>query len=340
MERVLAPTGTVAAEPRVTGAAVGWALVLAGFALVPALLQANDYWLDVIFQTFLFAALALSWNIIGGYGGQMSFAHAVFFGVGAYTTALLYLKLGWTPWLTMWLGGVLAAIISFVVSWPTFRLRGPFFAIATMALNEIALSLVLYFKDFTGGPQSLLIPFKPSLLNMLFVSRLPYDYIALGYLLLALAVAAWIAHGKLGYQLIAVRENDEAARILGVRLTRVKLTGMVISAFLTALGGSLFAMYLQVIDATSMFSLMNIGAQMALITLIGGLGTLSGPIVGAVVITPLSLYLRSSLGGMRPGLHLIVFSTILILAALFFRNGLVGAWAGMRRRLRGHRGDG
>ena len=131
----------------------------------------NPYWLNIVTYTFLMAGLAGAWNIIGGFGGQFSLGHGVFFGIGAYTTVLLYTELAVSPWVGLVAGGVLAAAFSVPVSWPTFRLRGPFFAIATMALNQIAFVMVNYADNLTGGPRGILVPFRAGLRNMIFVER-------------------------------------------------------------------------------------------------------------------------------------------------------------------------
>ena len=284
----------------------------------------QQYYLDIFFQTFLFAALASSWNIIGGFGGQHSFGHAIFFGIGAYTTAILFMTFQMSPWISMWIGLSISLFVAFIIALPTFKLKGAFFSIATLIINQLVLILVLYYKDFTNGSQGILLPYEPSFSNMIFENRLAPVYLAFVYLLFTIIVSYLIFKNKLGYQLQAVRENQEASRILGVNPFWVKMKGLLFSVALTSLGGSIYAMYLRFVDPNLIFSIAEIGAMLVLITMIGGMGTISGPIVGAALMIPIDILLRGSLGGVRPGLNIVVFSILLIIVALFFKNGIVG----------------
>jgi branched-chain amino acid transport system permease protein len=269
------------------------------------------------------AALASAWNIIGGFGGQFSAAHGVFFGLGAYLTARLYLA-GISPWFTLPIAGAVSALIAVLISWPTFRLRGPFFAIATMGFNEVALSLANYFESLTGGARGILIPFRASFSNMIFMERWKSALLMYAFLALTVAAALAIRRGRLGYYLLAVREDEDAARAAGVNILSVKLWGMAISAFLTGMGGTLFTMFVRFIDPPTLFTLPEVGVKFALIALIGGIGTISGPVLGAALVIPLENYLRATLGGL-PGVHLVVLALMLMLAALFLKRGIVGA---------------
>lgn len=296
----------------------------------------DPYILNILAYTFLFAALSTSWNIIGGFGGQFSLGHGVFFSIGAYITADLYIKFGISPWISLIPAAFFAALVAVAVSWPTFRLKGPFFAIATMALNEVAFVLANYFSGITGGPRGLTLPFKAGLANMIFTSRFHYALLMLGFLVVCMLAAAWVYRSRLGYYLQAVHLDEDAARATGIRVLHVKLTGMAISAALTGIGGALFAMYLRFIDPPTLLSLPDIGVKFALIALIGGVGTLYGPLAGALLIIPLEMFLRAGLGDALPGTNLIVLGAILILCALFMKKGLVGAatalWDRVRRR--------
>jgi branched-chain amino acid transport system permease protein len=292
--------------------------------------------LNILAYTFLFAALSSAWNIIGGFGGQFSLAHGVFFAIGAYTTANLYVHFQISPWLALLPSAALAALLATLVSWPTFRLRGPFFAIATMALNEVAFVLANYFEAVTGGPRGISLPFKASFWNMIFPDRFSYALLMLGFLIVCLTISGAVLRSRVGYYLQAVRDDEDAARAAGIHVLHVKLTGMAISAALTGIGGALFAMYLRFVDPPTLLSLPDVGVRFALIALIGGVGTLYGPIVGALLIVPIEQQLRASLGGMVPGTHLIVLGAVLILCSLFMKRGLVGAaealWQRLRRR--------
>jgi branched-chain amino acid transport system permease protein len=292
--------------------------------IVPLLLTQQQYYLDIVFQAFLFAALASSWNIIGGFGGQHSFGHAIFFGIGAYTTAILFMNYQISPWISIWIGMLISIFIAFIIALPTFRLRGAFFSIATLIINQLVLVLVLYYKEVTNGSQGILLPYEPSFKNMIFENRMAFVYIAFVFMLITFFVSYFVLKNKLGYQLQAVRENQDASRILGVNPFWVKMHGLFISVALTSMGGSIYAMYLRFVDPYLIFSVAEIGAMFVLITMIGGMGTLSGPIIGAILMMPIDILLRGSLGGVRPGLNIVVFSLLLIVVALFFKEGIVG----------------
>ena len=306
-------------------------LVLLGLPLL--LLHGSAYWVNVLAYAYLFGGLAAAWNIIGGFGGQFSLAHGVFFGIGAYMAALFFTKWGISPWITLIPAAAVGAAAAALISWPTFRLRGPFFAIATMAVNEVAFVVANYFDGITGGPRGVLVPFRAGLANMIFLYPWQYALLNLSFLVLAVAVSVLLMRSRLGYYLLAVREDEDAARSAGIAVLAVKIKGMALSAGLTAVGGALFAMFIRVIDPPTLFSLQDVGVKFALLTLIGGLGTIWGPVVGALVIVPIENMLRASLTGLWPGAHLAILGTVMILSALFMKRGIVGSAIALRRRL-------
>lgn len=305
------------------------------FAIILAVYSSDPFILNILAYTFLFAALSSSWNIIGGFGGQFSLGHGVFFAVGAYTTANLYFHWQISPWISILPAMVFAMLIALAVSWPTFRLKGPFFAIATLALNEVAFVLANYFDVITGGPRGMLLPFKAGLENMVFTSRLPYAVIMLGFLLVALVISALVLRSRLGYYLQAVHLDEDTARAAGIDVLKVKLTGMAISAALTGVGGSLFAMYLRFVDPPTLLNVQDIGVKFLLIALIGGVGTLYGPLAGALLIIPLESHLRATLGGEIAGANLLILGGLLVLFAIFMRRGIVGAAISLWERFGG-----
>ena len=308
-------------------------------AVVLALLSAlvysaggDTFALNILATTLLFAGLASAWNLIGGFGGQFSLGHSVFFAVGAYTTANLYLRAGVTPWLGLLPAAALAALVAVLVSWPVFRLRGPFFAIATMASTEVALALGNYFTGVTGGTRGLSIPFRLGAANMIFRDRMSYTLLMLGFLALCLVAVLAVTRSRLGYYLQAVRDNEQAAGASGIDVTRTKLLGMAASAALTGVGGGLFMMSVRTADPAALLSLFDFGVKFALIALIGGLGTVYGPVLGALLVIPLENWLRATLGGLAPGLSVAVLGAVLILAALFLKRGIAGALLSLGRR--------
>jgi branched-chain amino acid transport system permease protein len=314
-----------------------WSLFAGGMllALFPLAVFAGDlFWVNILIYTYLFAGLAVAWNIIGGFGGQFSLGHGVFFAIGAYMTARLYLGWGISPWIGMIPGALLCATLGPLVFWPTFRLKGSFFAIATLAFNEVGLVMANYLGALTGGPRGLQIPFKASLGNMIFADQRIWAIVMFGFMAICVAIAIALMRSRLGYYLLAVREDEEAAHAAGIDVTRVKLYGTALSAALASIGGSLFCMYVRTIDPPTLFSLADIGVKFALIALIGGIGTISGPVLGAFLIIPAESYLRAVLGGGMPGMHLVVLGGVMLLAALFMRKGVAGAIDALWRRMR------
>jgi branched-chain amino acid transport system permease protein len=310
-------------RPAHPGALRTWGRYFVGMAAIgclAAVVSSDAYWTTLVTGALLFAGLASAWNIIGGIGGQFSFGHAVFFGIGAYVVALLQTRLGWSPWLGLAGAAVAAAAVAALLAWPLFRLRGPFFAIATLAVSAVALSLANYFS-FTGGPQGISLPFQDSL----FVEPAAYLWLMFGYCAAVVAIAQVVLRSALGYRLLAVRDDDAAARASGIDPLAVKTTGLVLSAALTAIGGGLFTSYVGFIDPASVFSLSEISVRLPLLALLGGIGTVSGPVIGALIVQPGADYLRGEFGTVAPGLHLVVLGALLIVFALFFKRGVHGA---------------
>lgn len=332
-------------HPSVSGIEAGYTalwryLAIMALCLLPLLALMDDpYWVNIIAFTYLMAGLASAWNIIGGFGGQFSLGHGVFFGVGAYTTAKLYTLYELSPWLTMLPAAALAAGVAALISWPTFRLRGPFFAIATMAFNEVAFVLANHFDSVTGGPRGIMIPFKAGLGNMIFRERWHYAVLMFVFLALVVAITVWLRRSRLGYYLLAVREDEDAARAAGIGVLAVKLKGMALSAALTSVGGTLFAMYLRFIDPPTLFTLPEVGVKFALLSLIGGVGTIAGPLLGAALVIPFENFLRAELADALPGLNLAILGLLMVLAALFMKRGVVGAFNDLLRRFTSRKGD-
>ncbi|MNO65966.1 Lipopolysaccharide export system ATP-binding protein LptB [compost metagenome] len=297
-------------------------LVLALLLVIP-LTVGSPFVYHLFILICSYAALASAWNIVGGFAGQLSLGHAVFYGVGAYTSTLLMIKLGVSPWIGMLVGACLSSIVAVLISWPCFRLRGPFFALATIAVLEVVRLMAINQHDVTGGAAGLGVPLKLGVEWMLFRPRWPYLLIAFGFLLITLAVSWKIKNSRLGYYLIAVREREDAAHAVGVNSVKVKLIAVVLSAFLTSLVGSFHAMYLTFIEPGSMFSL-DMSIQIAMFALIGGLGTVSGPLIGTLLVLPLAELARGWLGDMGSGVHGLVYGIVLVVVVLTIPQGLVG----------------
>jgi branched-chain amino acid transport system permease protein len=297
-------------------------LFIACIALVAAQLPQNLA--DVVVLTFLYAGLALAWNIAGGYAGLISFGHAAFFGVGAYTSTILFVHGGLTPWIGIWIGAVLSAIAGAVLALICARLRGPFFILSTLAAAEVVRIGALNWASLTGGPEGLSILPVSSLANMVFSSKTVYAVIMLGFLVMCYAITKALEASRYGYYLFAVRDDQDAASAAGVNPLLVRTSAMALSAALTGIGGSLFAQYFLYLDPTFMIS-PELSFQFALLPAVGGLGTAIGPVLGSFLITPLSELLRAYLGSSAAGLHLVIYSAGLIVVMLYFPSGLAGA---------------
>jgi branched-chain amino acid transport system permease protein len=306
------------------------ALVVAALAAVP-LVVTNNYYLDSIIVCFFWGSMAAAWNLVGGYAGQLSLGHTAFFGIGAYASSILFARYALTPWLGLLVGAALAAVFAVFVGLVCFRLRGPFFALVTIAFAEVGLIVASSLRDLTKGTEGFNIPFRPAFENMLFRGKVGYFYLFLGYAMLLYVISRAVEESKLGYSLIAFREDEEAARMLGVPTVRVRLIALGASAALTAVGGTLYAQYYQFLDPASTFGI-NFSIQVALLTMVGGIGTAAGPFFGALLMTPLGQFFRAWLGGGAAGLYLALYGIALILVVLFLPNGIVPE---VRRRLGG-----
>jgi branched-chain amino acid transport system permease protein len=295
--------------------------LLAVMAVLP-LVTSSDYHLDMLVQIYMWAAAATAWNILGGYAGQFSLGHAAFFGIGAYASSLLFLAFGLTPWLGMLAGAASAGLFALLIGYLSIRLRGPFFTLATIAMAEVLQISAVHWRGLTGGSEGLSLPFAADVANFTFDGRRPYAFVALGFLAFALAVCFAIERSRLGYYLVAIREEEDAARALGVPVLRVKLVAAVVSAALTALVGTYYAQYVLWIEPAHTFSL-DVSVQLALMVIIGGLGTLLGPAIGAALMIPLNMFLRAWLGASVSGLYLVFYGLVLVLVVLFAPQGLV-----------------
>jgi branched-chain amino acid transport system permease protein len=297
-------------------------LLIVCVALVIFLRSQNLF--DVLIQSFLWAGLALAWNIAGGYAGLISFGHAAFFGIGAYTSTILLTSIELTPWIGMWIGALLAGTFATLLTLVCARLRGPFFILSTLAAAEVVRIGALNWATLTGGAEGLAILPVPSTANMVFDSKTTYAVLMLCYLALLYALTKLIEGSRYGFYLFAVRDDEDAASAAGVNALFERARAMALSAFLTAIGGSLFAQYFLFLDPTHVIS-PELSFQFALLPALGGLGTAIGPVLGAFAITPLSEMLRSYFGGGAAGLHLAIYGAILIVVMLYFPSGIAGA---------------
>jgi branched-chain amino acid transport system permease protein len=297
----------------------GFAIAMVALAVVAYVVSLDLYYASLAATGLLFAGLAVSWNILAGYCGQFSFGHAVFFGIGAYAVALPKVNLNWGTPAGLLLGALICAMLAALLSWPLFRLRGSFFSIGTLALTEVAFGLAIFFS-WTGGPTGVRVPLD----KLPFIGQRYWVIAFFIYLALCLAISIFIVRGRLGYQMIAVRDDESTAAASGISPLRTKTIAFVISAALTSIGGGLFVLYVGNLDPASFFSVLEIGAFIPLLALIGGLGTIAGPVIGAFLLEPGETFLRGSLAANQAGIAQGLVGLLLIVSAIYFRQGIWG----------------
>ncbi len=313
-------------------------LGLAAAVALP-LFVTGSYWRHVFILIFLYAALGEAWNIIGGYGGQFSLGHSAFFGVGAYTSTILLNDLNVSPWLGMFAGGALAVVASLLIGLTCFRLRSHYFTIATIAFGEVFRLSALYLRDLTGGAQGMTIPYLGNApLMYQFDDKIPYYYIILFMMLGVIYVTYRLRNSRLGFYLLAIGQNQEAAQAIGVDVVRSKQLALSISAFLAAILGVFYAQYLYFIEPASVFSL-DTSILMPLVSIIGGVATVAGPIIGSFLIMPVRELALNILGSSFAGAHFILYGAALIVIILVRPAGLnsilARGYKGVIRRLPG-----
>jgi branched-chain amino acid transport system permease protein len=307
--------------------AVGVAVLIA----LPMVVK-SSFAVDIFVRILLFAFIGTAWNLMGGYAKQLSLGHAAYFGLGAYTSTILQINYDVSPWIGMVAGGVVAALASLPIGWLCFRLRGPYFTIATIATAQALMLIFLKFRDFAWGAEGTTIPnLGTAPLMMQFENKSSYYYVVLGLLLLSLLVTWLIERSWIGYYLVAIGEDEDAAGAIGVNAPKMKRDIYMISAFLTALAGTFYTQYIYFIDPATAFSF-NISIEAALVSIVGGIGTLWGPLIGTVLLETTSALLQSWLGNSIGGVQLTVYSLILMAVILWRPTGLMGMINEVRQR--------
>jgi len=303
--------------------------VFALIALLPAFLH-SEFLLNMAIMTLYAALLGQAWNILGGYGGQFSFGHAAFFGTGSYAVAVLQVQLGINPWIGLAAGGILAMAVAAFIGFSTFRygLRGSYFALVTLAFAEV-LRILSNSVPFTGAGVGILIPLGVGASNLQFESKSGYFFMIWAMTLAAFIAVWWIGNSRFGASLTAVRDNEDAARALGVRAFRVKMGAIMLSGFFSGMAGVFYAQYFLYLDPNISYG-PAISIESLLVPIIGGLGTLFGPLLGAVGLRLVS-ELTTEFVGDVPGVSLAMYGMLLVVMVLFMPRGL----AGLRLRLAG-----
>ena len=284
----------------------------------------GSYELGIFIMIFFYAYLGQSWNILTGYTGVISLGHSLYVGIGAYMTYLLNLTLGLSPWIGMWIGGIGAGLIGLVIGYFGFRfgLKGVYFVLLTISFAEIGRLIILHLKVF-GSFQGLFITPQFSFANFQFKENVPYYYIALGYVIFSLIVVWLLERSKIGRYLVALREDEEAAESLGVNVFKYKMIAIFISAFMTSLAGAFYTNYLYYLHPGTMMS-MAFSIEIILRPIIGGMGTVLGPVIGSFLITPLAELSRIYFAKAGyEGLHLVIYGFLLVAVVLFFPRGVI-----------------
>ena len=311
-------------------------------ALLFPLVVRDPYFRHLGILVLIWVTLGTSWNIISGYTGQVSFGHAAFFGIGAYSAGLLEAKLEISVWWGMALGGPAAVLLALPFGWICFRLRGAYFALGTLALGEIMRHVATIWESLTDGMIGLLV-------MQTFISKVPYYYIALAIAVLSVLTTKGITRSRFGSFFVAIREDQDAAASFGINAQRTKMVSLSISAFLAGLAGALYMIYMGFIDPEVVFSLHDISIMAILVGIVGGVSTVYGPAVGALIMVGLQELFRTAGFGLLGSLaqdsgspaiekavelirqaHVLTFGVLVVLVILFLPNGVVGDWSRIR----------
>jgi branched-chain amino acid transport system permease protein len=310
-----------------------WPLVAIGFLFIAAWpLMVQDVFLQRIGALVLLAAISASaWNLLGGYAGQVSVGHAVYFGAGAYASLVVYTELGWPPIAGAPVGVVVSICISALIGTPTFRLRGHYFSMATIAAAELFRILAANWA-LLGAAVGLMGPPVPrTVADLSFISPIPYHYLFLAVLVVLLVLTWLMQRSRMGYYLAAIRGGETAARSLGVPVLRYKLYALLLSAAFTSIAGSLYAVMVGFIDPDSALGIL-ISVKLLIIAALGGAGTLFGPLVGAMILIPLEETTNARFGGGGTGITFIVYGAIILLVARFQPGGVAAFWQAITTR--------
>jgi branched-chain amino acid transport system permease protein len=301
--------------------------VVAVLMMAPPFLTSNQFLLHLAITVLLWTLLGVSWNLLGGFAGQVSFGHATFFGVGAYATMILYLRLGLAPWYGMALGGAAAVLVSLPIGLICFRLRGPYFSLSTLAVAEIVRLIALNWDALTNGPVGLLITALPPVRLggrvLDWESKAPFYFIIAALAALAMLATWRLSRARLGAYLLAIREDEDAAESVGIDTVRAKVLTLALSAFFTGLAGGFYGLYFRYVDPDAVFPI-ALSVEMVFIAVVGGLATVIGPVIGAVFLTTLGELFRERF---QVG-HLIFYGLFMMLAIRYLPEGI---WGGVRR---------
>ena len=294
------------------------------FLILLPLIGPSKFLLHLMIMIFMHAVISQSWNIVGGFSGQISLGHGAFFGIGAYVSSFLYVEFGLTPWIGIIFGIIICAIIAILIGIPMLRLSGHYFAIATLLIG-ISFQIIFQRWELVGAASGLWVPLtsEDSIYAMQFHgSKVPYYYLFLIFFVIIFFIAWIINRSKLGYRLRAVRDDAQAAQSLGIDIAKYKIIAFAISAMMMAPMGSLFAQYILIIDPDRMFNF-EISIIALLITVLGGIGYVWGPLIGTIILIPLAEYARIFFGGTGGAVDLMVYGIVLMIICIFRPSGII-----------------
>ncbi len=312
-------------------------LFFGGAALAPLFVR-DAFLLDSLILILMWGALSAAWNVAAGYAGQVSLGHSAFFGIGAYSSALLATRWDLSPWLGLLAGAAVSVGAGFVIGFLGNRLKGPYFALATIAFSQVLLIVASRWRGFTQGSEGIPVPFRPGLWT-LGLDKPAWLYVALGVALSIYAIERYLETSRLGYQLAGLREDEDAAEALGIATRRLRVLAVTLSAALTSACGAFWAQYIGFVDPFYVFSV-DLSVRFALGAIIGGTSSALGPFLGSLLITSLETYLRATFAGVRAGytgIYLVIYGCALILVVRFVPEGLAGL---VTRGGRGERREG
>jgi len=286
----------------------------------------------VMILVFMFGMMAVAWNIMGGYAGMFSFGQVAFFGIGAYTSSFLLITYHVNPWLGLIVGGLIAALVAAAIGYPCSNLRGHYFAIASIAFGEIVRTHFNNWK-LVGAAEGMTLPMlEESFENFMFhSSKLPYYYIMLAFLIISLIVCYFVSTSKMGYYFRAIKESHDVAKVLGINVVWYRLIAIMISAFLTAMAGTFYAQYVLYLDPESVL-ILPISIQIVLISMLGGAGSIMGPVIGAAILMPVSEITRVMLGHKGTGIDMIIYGALITLISVYQPKGVWGLFSDIGKR--------
>lgn len=303
------------------GQMIGYLAGIAVAAVLPLLLK-EQFPRHVLCMIMIWSIVGMGWNFLGGYAGQVSTGHAVFYGIGAYTVALLFKYFMVSPWLGIVIGMGISVVLAILVGWPLLRLNGHYFAVASMAVCECCRIVFVNIKAFGGATGLDFLNKKVNKWAAIQLDKVEYYYLFLIVAVIILALTIYLDRSKFGYYLRTIKGNQSAAESVGIPTTKYKLMAYMLSAAIVSLGGSLYAQYMLYIDP-SMLMTLKVSLMILLVTVMGGIGRVIGPIVGAVILTVISEYTRVLAGGTGSGIDQIIYGLLVVLVVLYLPNGIL-----------------